>query len=163
MLTEEEVKALQDELATTKAELARLKGTNETLAAELSGRGGRVVELEQAVATREADIASLQRTVGERDKDLSSMRQGLSEAVASYKALVVQANPGVAGLISGDSIAEIDQAVVRAKAIADKVREGLEKELLKTRVPAGAPARTAPDLSTLSPREKIQYGIGGKR
>jgi len=30
-------------------------------------------------------------------------------------------------------------------------------------VPAGAPGRRASDLSALSPREKIQYAIGGKK
>jgi len=37
----------------------------------------------------------------------------------------------------------------------------MEEEVSKARIPAGAPQRVPPDLSALSPREKIQYAIGG--
>ena len=46
------------------------------------------------------------------------------------------------------------------KALVTKVKQGLEIEISLARVPAGAPERTLPDLSALSPREKIQYAIG---
>ena len=77
--------------------------------------------------------------------------------------MVAQANPEVIDeLISGDSIASIDESVSRAKEMVSKVRRGIESEISLAKVPAGAPERTAPDLSALSPREKIQYAIGRK-
>jgi len=161
MLTEEEIKALQDELESIRGELKQEK---ETLTSELSSRNTRVSELEQAVASKDSDVITLKQTVAELDEKLGLVNQSLNQAVSSYKALVVQANPGVIEeLISGDSIEQVNESVERAKTLVSRVRKGLEAEVSKTRVPAGAPERTLPDLSALSPREKIQYAIGGKR
>ena len=95
---------------------------------------------------------------------LASVRDSLAQAVSSYRALVVQANPDVLDeLISGDSIEAINQSVEHAQGFISRVKQGLEAEAARTRVPVGAPQRTPPDLSALSPREKIRYAIGGKR
>ena len=66
-------------------------------------------------------------------------------------------------LISGDTIESINESLDKAKGLINRVRQGLETEISLGRVPAGAPERRPPDLSALSPREKIQYAIGGKR
>ncbi len=164
MLTEEEIKTLQDELETLRGELGGLKQDKETLTGELSSRDTRVSELEQVVASRDSDIMTSKQTVTELEEKFSSVNQSLSQAISSYKALVVQANPGVIEeLISGDSIEQVNESVERANTLISRVKEGLEVEVAKVRVPAGAPERTLPDLSALSPREKIQYAIGGKR
>lgn len=132
-MTDEEIKALQDELETTKGEL-------ETRIAAIS-------ELEQAIAARDSEITAL--------------KQSAAEAIASYKALAVQANPGVIEeLITGDTIEAINRSLASTKALIGKVREELEAEVASGKVPPGAPQRTSPDLSALSPREKIQYAIG---
>ena len=88
----------------------------------------------------------------------------MAEAVASYKAMVTRSNTDVPEeLISGDSIESINESLTNAKNLINKVRQGLEAEITSSKVPAGAPQRTPPDLSALSPREKIQYAIGGKK
>ena len=95
---------------------------------------------------------------------LSTSRDSLGEAVSRYRDVVIQASPGVLEeLVSGESIASIDESLRKAKNLIGKVREGLEAEVSLARVPAGAPERRLPDLSALSPREKIQYGIGGNK
>ena len=95
---------------------------------------------------------------------LSVVTDSLAEAVASYKAAVVRANPDVMEeLLSGDTIESVDESLEKARALIGKVRQGLETEISLARVPAGAPERRTPDLSSLSPREKIQYAIGGKK
>ena len=87
----------------------------------------------------------------------------MAEAVASYKTLVAQLNPEVLEeLITGDTIEVINQSLEKAKTLISRVRQGLEAEITAGKVPAGAPVRTPPDLSALSPREKINYAIGGK-
>jgi hypothetical protein len=43
-----------------------------------------------------------------------------------------------------------------------KMRSSLEAELKDLTVPAGAPERSAPDLSGLSPRDKIKQGLEKK-
>ena len=125
---------------------------------ELSALKTRVSELEQAVAGKENEIAGLKQAGQESEKKLN---ESLSKAVSSYRALVVRSNPEILDeLVSGDTIESIDESLSRAKDLVTRVRLGVQNEILKTKVPAGAPERTPPDLSALSPREKIQYGIG---
>lgn len=148
-MTDEEIEALQAELESTKAELEGLKAEKETLASELE--------------TEEARITDLKQALTEANEKLTNISNALSQAVASYKALVVQTNPDVPEeLITGDTIEAIDKSMENAKALISKVREGIAAEMASGRVPAGAPLRTPLDLSALSPREKIQYAIGGK-
>ncbi len=123
-----------------------------------------MLELEQTVAAKDEEIAGLKQSGAELEGRLTALGNSLGEAVTSYKAAVVQANPEVIEeLISGDTIEAVNESLSKAKLLVSKVREGVEAEISLARVPAGAPERTSPDLSGLSPREKIQYAIGGKR
>jgi chromosome segregation ATPase len=129
---------------------------------ELARANARLEELEEAIAGRDGEIASLKQDKDEMEDRLSTLNSSLAEAVASYKTMVVQANPEVIeDLISGDAIESVNESLDRAKALVSKVRQGVEAEISLAKVPAGAPERTPPDLSALSPREKIQYAIGG--
>ncbi|MBL7166138.1 MAG: hypothetical protein ISS55_06620 [Dehalococcoidales bacterium] len=131
---------------------------------ELVLANARIVELEETVSDRDSEVASLKKYATELEGMLSASRDSLVEAVSRYRDVVIQASPGVLEeLVSGDSIASIDESLRNAKSLIGKVREGLEAEVSLARVPAGAPERRLPDLSALSPREKIQYGIGGNK
>ncbi len=131
---------------------------------ELTKTNARLVELEQVVAGKDSEIADLKQTRDELEERLTTLNNSLAEAVASYKTMVVQVNPEVIKeLISGDTIESINESLDKAKDLVSKVRQGVETEISLAKVPAGAPERTSPDLSALSPREKIQYAIGGKR
>jgi hypothetical protein len=65
--------------------------------------------------------------------------------------------------VLGNTIADIDHAVDKAAAIVTRIKGGLAQEQQTVTVPAGAPGRTPPDLSGLSPKEKIAQGIQAKR
>ena len=117
---------------------------------ELTKANARILELEQAVV--------------ESEEKVTTISNSLAEAVASYKTMVIQANPGVLeGLITGDTIEFINESLREAKALVSQVKQGLEAEISSAKFPAGAPQRTPPDLSALSSREKIQYAIGGRK
>lgn len=132
--------------------------------ARLTEAEARIAELEQVIADRDNELATLKQAMAESDEALTNVKNSLAQAVASYRALVVQANPAIPDeLITGDTIEAIDQSLESAKTLINKVREDIERGIASGRVPAGAPTRTPPDLSALSPREKIQYAIGGKR
>lgn len=121
----------------------------------------RLDELEQALAGKEEEISTLKETAAETEERLTSLNKSLNEAVASYKGLVIGANPEVVEeLITGDTIESVDESLEQARNLVSKVRQGLETEISLAKVPAGAPERTSPDLSALSPREKIQYAMG---
>ena len=130
----------------------------------LAAKDSRISELEQAIADRDNQIAVLKQSLAELDQRLTELDNSRAQAVSSYRALVVESNPGMPEeLITGDSIEAIDRSVKDAQTLIDKVRKELEAEIAGARVPAGAPQRTPLDLSALSPREKIQYAIGGKQ
>ena len=137
---------------------------------ESAGSEARVTELESLVAQKDEElglantrITEFEQAVAGKDSDIANLKQSLADSVASYKAAIVQSNPEVlAELISGDTIETVNESLEKAKALVSKVRQGLEAEVASAKIPAGAPQRTPPDLSALSPREKIQYAIGGR-
>ena len=128
---------------------------------ELARLNARLTELEQAIVVKDEEIAHLSQTRIEMDERLIGLSGSLDEAVTSYRDMVLQANPEIVGeLITGNTVEAINESLNQARDLVSKVRQGLESELSSARIPAGAPERTAPDLSALSPREKIQYAIG---
>ena len=148
--------------AISEARVAELESLVTQKDEELSKANARFIELEQAVAGKENEITALKQTGVESEEKLATISQSLAEAVVSYKTTVVQANPEVIEeLITGDTIESINESLSKAKALVSKVRQGVETEISLAKIPAGAPERTSPDLSALSPREKIQYAIGG--
>ena len=131
---------------------------------ELDRAGARIAELEKTLASKDSDIDALSQSQAEAEERLSAISGSLAGAVASYKALAIETNPEVVEeLISGDTIEAINESLEKARSVIGKVRQGLESEISLSRVPAGAPERRAADLSALSPSEKIQYGIGGRK
>ena len=131
----------------------------------------RLNELEGLLAQKDEEltkantrIAEREQAVAESEEKLTTISNSLAETVASYRALVVESHPEVLEeLVTGDSVEAINESLNKATTLVGKVRQGLEAEITLAKVPAGAPERTSPDLSALSPREKIQYGLGGKQ
>ena len=160
----DEEKELTDELEATRDELARLKQEKEELIRELESKNAAITGLEQTVASKDSEITILKQAIAESEQKLTEINDTLAQAVVSYKSLVVETHPEIpADLITGDTIEAINESLENARALIDKVKQGIEAEASRTKVPAGAPQRVPLDLSVLSPREKIQYAIGGKR
>ena len=144
------------------SDLDTLKLENERLRSELKTANEKIAGLEKAVADKDGEIGALKQSLDESGKKLEETGKSLAVAVAAYKELAVNANPGpVAVMIKGDTIEEIKESVASARALVERVKQEIGAENARVRVPAGAPQRTAPDLSTLSPREKIKYGMEG--
>jgi chromosome segregation ATPase len=174
-MTDEEIQALQTELESTRTELEGIKAERETLINDLEARSASNIALEQELADKvveneslSASITELEQKVADKQSEtqriIDDLTDSFTKAVFAYKTAISQANPGVPGeLITGDTIEAIDQSLESAKSLVAQVRSTLEAEIAAGKVPAGAPARTPPDLSALSPREKIQYGIGGNK
>jgi len=147
---------------TMEEELNRLKAKVSQLEELVAQKNREISRLEQAIADKDSQIANLKQSLAESDEQRKHLSDSLAQAIDSYKALVISANPEVpAELISGDTIKAIDESLVKAKDLVSKVRQGLEAEAMQARFPSGAPVRTPPDLSALSPKEKIQYAMGG--
>ena len=161
MVTDQE-QELIDELEAVREELEGMKHEQEIRARELESRGTVISKLEQALADRDVEIAALKQAVTEAESKITELSGALAQAVAEYKTLVVQSNPGIlAELITGETVDEVNESLKKARALIERVKQEMEAETAKTMVPAGAPQRMPMDLSALSPREKIQYAIGG--
>jgi len=160
----DEEKELTDEQEAAEGELERLKQEKEEFIHTLESKDAVIAELEQAVNSKDSEIAILKQSIADSEQRLVEINATLAQAIASYKGLVMQTNPEIpVELLAGDTIEVINESLQNARALVDKVRQGIEAEISKTRVPAGAPQRAPLDLSVLSPREKIQYAIGGKK
>jgi len=153
-----------EELEQARARISELEGLLARRDKELALRDSHISELEQLVIDNDNQTATLKQSVAELEQKVANLNNTLTQVVASYKALVVKLNPEVPEeLIAGDTLEEIDKSLANAKTLIDRVRQGLEAEISAAKFPAGAPQRTPLDLSALSPREKIQYAIGGKK
>jgi predicted RNase H-like nuclease (RuvC/YqgF family) len=143
-------------------ETAALRRANEALTREAEARTANVTRLEQTLAGKDAEITALKQILDEARQTLDGLGKALAKSVAAYKELIIQANPGLlAELITGDTIEAVDASLKQARALIERVRQEMEAEAARTRVPAGSPQRAPLDLSGLSAREKIQYAIGG--
>lgn len=102
--------------------------------------------------------------------DAEALRGQLAEAAARarvaserYRDLVVRTQPELPPeLIAGDDVDAIDAAVESARAVVGRVRTHIEAQAHAARVPAGAPSRAAPDLSALTPEQKIRHGLASQ-
>ncbi len=151
-----------DEMEATRAELEELRREKGVLAGEIEARDTTIARLEQAVAGRDGEIAALKPGLGGAGKKLAALSAAPGQAGASYKGLGIKLDPGgLARVITGDTIEEVDESLKNAQALVERVWQEMEAEASRTKVPAGAPQRAPLDLSALSPREKIQYAIGG--
>jgi chromosome segregation ATPase len=139
-----------------------IRQEKENFISEIESRDAVIARLEQSLAAQNEEIQALTQSLDEARQKIEELDESLTRAVAAYREMVVEVNPGiVADLVSGNTIEEVDESLRNARVLMDRVRQEMEAEIARTRVPAGAPPRGPLDLSGLSPREKIQYGIGG--
>ena len=167
-MNEEEIQALKTELDTSKAdlettrtELEGIKAEKETFTSELEAKVASITTLEQSVATLTAEKETLGSSVrAETQQVVKDLTDSYTLAVSAYKKALAQANPGVPlDMLTGDTIDTVDQSLVGAQALVEQVRASITAEINAGKVPAGAPARTPPDLSAMSAREKIAYAV----
>ena len=155
----EQLKEDEKEVA---ADITVVEREKETLARELESSNAVINQLEQALAVRDDEIDGLKRSLSEMKIESDGLSDNLARTVAAYREITLQVNPGVpAEIITGNSIEEISESLNNARLLVDKVRQEIEVENTQTRIPAGAPSRSAQDIASLSPREKIQRALGG--
>jgi len=170
-VTDEEMTALQDELADARAEVDRLQ----PIAAD---REARAAHLEETLAQLREEQNQLSASLGEaqaqvaaRDEELAGLRPeaealqvSLKAAASKYRDVLLAGRPDVPpDLVSGETVEEVDQQLEAALRMVAQLRSHLESQAQALRVPTGAPARRAADLSALSPSEKIAYGLSRQR
>jgi len=118
----------------------------------------------QEVARLEEQVARLQEEARERDRGMASLRQQFSRAIEKYRESLLASAPEVpAELVQGETVEDLETSLVQGRQLVERIRHQLESKAKKERVPAGAPIRKGPDLTSLSPTEKIVYGLSSQR
>ena len=131
-----------------------------------------IAALKEAVATLEADLDAARAAQQSASSEALDLRASLEaahaqsrDAVMKYREARLAAAPEVPPELVPDSgdISEIDRGMETALQLVSHIRERAQQDALEssatTRVPAGAPPRRAPDLSSLSASEKIHMGL----
>ena len=166
-MTDEQIAAMEQELQTAKADLETSRMEVESLNSQLSERDSKMGELQTTITdkgvlleSQESELYTLRQASLDSEGRLAELSNGLVEATEKYRSALVSANPSVpSSLITGESILEIDANLVTAQGLVETVKETLAATAAETAVPAGAPARSGPDLSSMSAKEKIAYAI----
>lgn len=121
-------------------------------------------DLISAVARAEAlarENVDLKRQLADGNAQRSSLITGQDEALRAYRDMVLQREPQLPpDLVSGGTLNDLNASIEGARTIVAHVQKALQQSNDASRVPAGAPMRTIqPDVATLTPAEKILYGV----
>ncbi len=128
----------------------------DALTAALGERDARITELEAALG--EAQAAAVNR-----DEEIEAVNARLVQAVELYRASLLAAEPDLPeDMVHGATVEAVQESLERARQMVAQVRGRLEAQASMERTPLGVPARSAPDLSALSPQEKILMGLSGR-
>jgi hypothetical protein len=123
----------------------------------------RIAELEASVKEKDEALNKAVAQIDGNEQGIASLNAAYQAAVGAYREQIVKANPLLPPeLILGNSVDDINKAADKAAALVDKVRKDLASQAPLVQIPAGAPGRTPPDLSCLSPRDKIKHGLFNK-
>jgi chromosome segregation ATPase len=157
---EEEVALLEEQLAAANADIERLQARiaeAETLA---STRGDELTAMRQRVAEQDTRLAEYTAELDEVREAHAGQTTELQAAVARLRESVLEREPDLpADIVTGDTVAGLDASIASARQTVAQVRQHLDAQAQALRVPAGAPVRTGPDTSALSPGEKIRLGL----
>ena len=155
----------KEEYDAIKLELEGERQRTQSLVAEATGElTERIATLEADLATKTGELEPLKAQLAEVSTNFEGAKAAYAYAVEDFKKLVLQANPlFTADIIWGDTIDDVKASVGKAGVLVSKVKEGLEAQAKAlaglTAVPAGAPARTGPNVEGMSTIGKINLGL----
>jgi thioesterase domain-containing protein len=110
---------------------------------------------EKRIRDLQSTADRLRNQVKAQEAATQELQGNLTEAIDKYRQALLQQHPQIpADLVKGNTVAELDSSLEQAQAVVDKVKQHLAE-----RVPAGAPQRSGIDISSMSPGEKITYGL----
>ncbi len=99
---------------------------------------------------------------GQEVERLRSEMEGIQTRwLESHRRALLAENAGkvVPELVAGSTVEELERSVETARAAFEAARSAALAEMASTQVPAGNPVRQGASLETMSPMEKIAYGL----
>ena len=124
----------------------------------------RVASLEADVQAKDTALTELQTKAEGQTQELTTANAALESAVGAYKDVVLKANPLLpTDMIQGLTIDEVNTSLERALNVVGHISDGLKAQQQNLadadKIPPGAPQRTGPDVSSMTTKEKINYGL----
>jgi chromosome segregation ATPase len=167
---DEEIVLLEEQLAAAQADIERLQESLAEATARAATHESEGAEMRRQLAAARREIGEREASLAGHATELESLRAAVTAAeeraraaAGRYRESVLALEPALpADLVAGDSVETIDESLTRARQTVAQVRQHIEEAEAAQRVPAGAPPRAAPDLSALSPGEKIRAGMAEK-
>lgn len=117
-----------------------------------AGAADRAADAQEEESAPPADPAA---AIAERD----AARAAAGAAIDRYRALRAETIGVPADLLTGATIEEIDASAGQARTLIAAIETRVRGEIAGIAVPPADPGRTPPDLSGLSPIEKIRAGL----
>lgn len=159
-MSDEELVAVQEELAEARTELGRI----ETQAADAEGRAAelesQLTELRERAGQAETAAEGNERELAAAAERTEALEAQVKSAAERYRTVALERSPELPEeLVAGETVEEIDLAIERARETVSRVRGHLESRAQARRVPVGAPVRSEPDRSAMSAEEKIKFGL----
>ena len=116
--------------------------------------------LENLVTELEKRLESEEELRREGEEKLSGVQKSLAQAVSRYRSnLLAEMPEAPESMVHGQTVDEVDESFAKAKELVERVRRGVEERMAQGRLPAGSPARSGADFSSLSPLEKIRSAL----
>jgi regulator of replication initiation timing len=164
---DEEVVLLEEQLASAHTDVERLQSQVAEMQARASQGQVELSELKGQLDAARSQQAALEAERGARDEELARLRESVEaaeaqgrEALTRFREAALAREPELpSDLVAGESVAEMEASLEKARQTVAQVRQHLYEQAQNLRVPAGAPARSEPDLSELSASEKIRLGL----
>ena len=120
----------------------------------------RVIALEAEVSVKTQDIEALKGQLTEASTNFEGAKAAYAYAVEDFKKLAASSNPLIPPeVIFGTTVEEVKASLARTNKLVANVQESLAKQAVASVVPAGAPARTGPNVEGMSTIEKINLGL----
>ncbi len=105
-------------------------------------------------------VDELREALAERDTQLLARMENEQELLQRLREALLASDPEVdPDLVTGDSLAELEESFAKAKAVASRLRDVILPQGA-TRVPAGAPGRVR--IAPSTPFQKIREGLSGR-
>ncbi len=159
---------LDDRLADAQAQIESLQAAAADAEARAATAREELTDAKGARSSVEALLAESAAAREAAEDELSGMRSEveearsrLVEAAVKYREAKLASAPEIPQDLvpAAETLAEIDAGFEAAQRVVGQLRERMREERQPARVPVGSPARRAPDLSSLSPSEKIRLGL----
>jgi len=124
----------------------------------VEGSQKRIRDLQSTSDKLRAQVKNQEAVIASKSEAITQLTSDLSLAVTRYREGILQKHPEIPEvMVTGTTLAELDASLEKAKAVVETVKKHLEADFFGS---PGAPIRSSIDVESLSPTEKIKYGLG---